>query len=460
MTPGGSRRLTPSPRSVASRSRESRPARSFEPKQIVLPILLVAIVVAATVLAHLKVHHTQETGADTAVALTRTLSCVQDFRAAKSQTGTVPVSQQGVETSGDRVTFAPAQAASGYAVQSATGKTRRATWLAGRACPSLGDDWWFVGVGSSVQHDSVLTLDNPEPVDATFDVTVYGPSGPIEIPGGFPPVPAGTSRAFDLANYIAASTKQFPNPDLSIHVTVTRGLVAASMRDKTWALTSRVAPSQQWVPSASAPSKRIQLMTVPGVIGSGTSLVVANPGSAVAVVSVKAINTEATFTPTSYNTLSIPPGETMAFPLGNLRKVAISSLVLTSKVRITATLRSVQGTAEAYAVPAQPIGAESTAGIPVGIPATLQLTADRTSSVTLLIIDAHGATVKTQVIRVAAGRVTAVPLPKNGVALRLAADRRSSVMAAVSLSKGGIAMIGMVPTANVARVPAVSPLAY
>lgn len=455
--PGGSRRRTSHsvPRRSGTVSSARHSVASVAWQRAILPVVVVAVVVAGSLLAHAKVPSTAEVTGNSAVMLTRTLSCVRDAHGSSARIGTVPPGTAGVTASGSRVSFAPGVAADGYAVQWASGKSHRATWIAARSCPSLGDDWWFVGVGSSKQHDTVLTLDNPQPVDATFALTVYGPQGQVVVPGaGSFLVHAGTSQSWDLGTL--APTR---DGDIAVRINVTRGLVAASMWE-TWARTPLYAPTHQWVPAVASPSRRLQLMTVPGAVAPGSTLLVTNPGSSNAVVQVKAVNPDATFAPAKFSVLNVPPGETLSVPFGDLRKVSINSLILTSNIRVSAMLRSVSGSAEAYAVPAQRIGAESTAGLPAGMPATLNLTASTTAEVGVQAVDAHGNVVLTKSVQVLAGKATTVALPKAAAALRLTSDRHSNAMAAISLGGAGIAMIGMAPTANAARVPAVIPQAY
>ena len=421
-----------------------------------VPVILVLIVLVASLAAQGHDHRKAPLQGDEATALSRTLSCVRDVPGSSSRVGTVPQRSSGYSVEGPRATFPPEAASDGYGTQWSSGKRGNTSWLAARACPALSGDWWFVGAGSSQQHHSVLTLDNPQSVDATFALTIYGPNGRITVPGGNALlVPAGTTRRWHL-NRIAATA----GGDLTVRVKVTRGLLAASMWD-TWSLTPGYAPVHQWIPSSRGPAKRVQLLGMPGRFTPGSSLLITNHDVDVsAVVKVRAINGSATFTPTKHAVVNVPPASTIAVPVGGLRKTAIDSLVLTSTHRITAGLRQARDGAEAYAVPARRLGAKSVVGLPAGVAARLVLTAARTTPVQVTALNAKGATLMSKSVAVPAGKTLKITMPPKAVALSVTSESDSTVTAAVALTRKGIAVLRMVPTANEAKVPVVVPQNY
>lgn len=420
-------------------------------RNLALSVALVVTVVVASVLAAGKQQpRAVEVNSSTAVTLSRTLSCVRDTSPSSVSSvriGTVPAGPSGgnvTATQAGRVVFAPQAAASGYGVQWASSKT----WFAARSCPSPADDWWFVGAGAGISHRSILTLDNPRSNDANVTVAVYGPKGQVDAPGlsGLR-VPAGQSLRIDLETVAPALG------DLSVHVSAIRGLVAASMWEQ-WAQSALAKSVWSWVPSAPLPAHQVALIGVPGKLSHAT-LFVTNRSSSSAVVNLKVVSGAATFTPTKHPTFTVPPDSTSAIALDDLLKVGIGGLELSSSAPITAGLRSVRGNVESYAAPAERIGAQSTVGLPGAASATLTLASPTASSVTVTAIDARGTVVLQKALALPASRTVSLALPKTAAALSLTSDRRSAIVGAVILDNGHIAVLGLVPTANAARVPAV-----
>lgn len=450
---GGSRRALPI----------KRPARlqgaRWDWRRAWAPVLCVVIVVGAAVFVSMRdaTKSTVRGAAD--MTLSRTLACVPDAANSSTRVGTVPAATKPVMITNGRAKFAPAEASSGYGVQWLPGRSGGTAWLAARSCPTVGDDWWFVGVGPSTQHSSVLTLDNPYDVDATATITAYGLEGPINIPGAsLFSVPAGSHQSWKLADFAADPAN--PTADITIHVTVTRGLVAASVWE-TWAQSITSPTVQQWVPVAPAAAKRIQLMTHPGALGEGSTLYVTNPGVSPTSVKMTGINAETSFAPVKHATFSVAAGSTSAVPIGDLGNVAFSSLVLSADQPITAGLRQVQGGGlEEYAVRAVPIGAQSTVGLPSGMGAALSLVAGTAADVAVLAIDAGGQTVLKKTVSIPAQRAMSLVLPAEAVAVRLNTLAAGEVSAAVALTGPGVAVLALVPTANVAVVPPVVPLPF
>lgn len=438
----GSRRLARLPR------QSSAPWQQIPWRTLALPVALVAVVVAMSLAAGGKQGPKDaEVAAGTEVTLSRTLSCVHDAGRSSLRLGTVPAASAGYTVASGqpgRVVFSPQAAASGYATQWATGKG----WLAARACPTPTDDWWFVGAGAGISHRSVLTLDNPRSNDANVTIAVYGPRGQVEAPGlsGLL-VPAGQSLRVDLEAIAPALG------DLTVHVSAIRGLVAASVWEK-WAESPVEKPVSSWVPAAVAPTTRLQLIGLPTKLSHGT-LLLTNPATTITTVRLRIVNGTAAFAPTSHQLLTLAPQSTTAVGIDDLIKRGVAAVELSSSAPITAGLRSVRGNVEAYAAPAMRIGAQSTLGLPTRVPASLVLTADMASSVEVMAVDSHGKVVLARTVTIAANITTTVPLPATATALRLVGDRRSSVSGAVIVEKNGMAVLGLVPTATAANVPAV-----
>lgn len=415
---------------------------------VALPVALVIVVVAMSLAASgRQAPKDTEPGAGTEITLSRTLSCVRDVSPSLTRIGTVPAGSTGYTMpSGQsgRVVFDSTAAASGYGAQWATSKG----WFAARACPTPADDWWFVGAGAGITHRSILTLDNPRTNDANVTIVVYGPQGQVEAPGlsGLL-VPAGQSVRLDLESIAPALG------DLSVHISAIRGLVAASMWER-WAASPIVKPVAAWVPAAVAPTSQVQLIGLPSKLNHGT-LLITNPAATSTVVKLKVVNGAATFAPARHQVLTIPPLSTYAVGIDDLLKVGVGAIQLSSSSPVTAGLRSVRGNVEAYAAPAQRIGAQSTLGLPSKVPATLVLTATSTTTMDVMAVDAGGKVVLSKTLTIPGNTTVTLALPATAAALRLVGDRRASASGAVIVDKNGMAVLGLIPTATAAKVPAV-----
>lgn len=386
----------------------------------------------------------------TSVTLSRSLSCVSDAPGAAQRIGTVPAGTTGYSTASGqpgRVTFQPAVADKGYATQWAAGHG----WLAARACPEPADDWWFVGVGAGISHRSYLTLDNPRTSDANVTITVYGPQGQVQAPGlNNLLVPAGQSLRLDLESVAPALG------DLAVHVNVVRGLVAASTWE-TWALSPVTPTVSSWVPPAPALATRVQVVGVPANLTAAT-LMVTNPNVSSVVVNLRVTTGSATFTPASHPSVTVPPGSTKPVDLTDLLKLGIGAVTVTSPSAaspITAGLRVVRGNTETYATTGLHIGAQSTAGLPDGFPASVLLTSLTAASMDLTAIDSKGAVLLTKNLAVPAAGLMSVSLPPGTAALALVGPADAGVSGSVIIDNGSMALIGLSPTATAAIVPPV-----
>jgi hypothetical protein len=215
-----------------------------------------------------------------------------------------------------------------------------------------------------------------------------------------------------------------------------------------------VKPVSSWVPAAVAPATQVQVIGVPKSLNHGTVLL-ANPGLTTTTVKLKVVNGIASFAPTTHQQLTIPPQTTLSVGIDDLIKRGVGAIQLSSTNPITAALRSVRGNVEAYAAPALRIGAQSTLGLPTRVPASLVLTASVTSSVQVMAVDSHGKVVLTKAVAIPANTTTSLALPSTATAIRLVGDRRSTASGAVIVDQSGIAVLGLVPTATAANVPAV-----
>ena len=263
-------------------------------------------------------------------------------------------------------------------------------------------------MGSASIHSSQLLLVNPDDGGAIADIEIYGDNGLLPIDGvrGVT-VPGGTTTAFDLAE-----TAPDRN-ELTVHVTVARGRLGASMVD-------RIADDRSyadWLPPQAEPASSTVLLGLAQGRGE-RQLVVANPSDDQARVQIKVIGSDSTFAALGLDELSIPPQSVSVTDVGDVVGDAVakeeSGLLVTSTVPVTSGLRSVVGSpAEdlSHAVAVTPVH-EAALLLPEGR-ATLVLAAPTESdSVTVTSYDAGGKHLRTE--RVAVKRLTTAALDLPG----------------------------------------------
>ena len=171
------------------------------------------------------------------------------------------------------------------------------TGAAATSCAAPQPDYWFTGVGSASIHSSELELVNPDAGGAIADIEIYGDSGllPVDAVRGVT-VPGGTATTIDLAETAPDRS------ELTVHVTVTRGRLGASM-------VNRIADDgsyADWLPPQAEPASSTVLLGLAAGRGE-RQLVVANPSDDQARVQVKVIGSDSTFAALGLDELSIPP---------------------------------------------------------------------------------------------------------------------------------------------------------
>jgi hypothetical protein len=344
------------------------------------------------------------------------------------------------------VEAAAGSAADAYAVRSASASS----WLAASACPSPAADWWLVGAGGGITHDTTLEIDNPRPGDALVDVSVLGPRGQVQAPGlQDVRVASGSRVTFDLARYAPAVG------DLAVHVTASRGLVSVSAPEQ-WTSTPSTKPVRDWVTPQPAAGRDTTLVGVPADAEHAT-LLVANPSAREAVVSVQFAGERGTFAPTGHARVNVPPATVVPVDLDGELRARPLAVRLTSQVPVSATVRAVRGRDESYVAAVSPLGEDAVVGVPPDATGELVLVAANGPARPRVVgYDARGREV---------GR-RQVDVPARGAArVRLWSGVRSvevtggaGVLGALVLGSGPtVATVPLTPTAGQARVPAVRP---
>ncbi len=313
-------------------------------------------------------------------------------------------------------------------------------------------DYWFTGAGSASIHSSVLELVNSDSGPAVADIEIRSQRGTISVNSlrGVT-VPGGTSTSIDLASTA-------PNRhELSVHVTVNRGRLGASLLDTI----DDDGRFTDWLAPAAAPATNNLLLGLTHGNGS-RQLVVSNTTDDQARVDLMVVGSDSTFAPLGLKEISVPPQATVVTDVTAIVRAAMAKdeagLLVTSTVPVTAGLRSLTGTprdlsAAVTAVPVQ----ESATVLPSG-EATLVMSApEESGSVSVTSYDADGAELSTK--RMAVKRLTtaSLALPKATSLVVVEAEGVALPGAIRVVGKDGTVVLPMTELVLTALVPSVTP---
>ncbi len=203
--------------------------------------------------------------------------------------------------SGDNATVSH-QGAGG--VEFVAGAHQSTGGLAVAACPRVVDDTWYLGAGTSSRHSSQLVLTNVADVVASVDIELWGPAGPIDaVDENDVVIEPGATTTVQISDLAVGSE------EVAIHVVRNRGAVTSALVDHS----SSVLGGTEILTSSGEPATETVLS---GVTGASTrTLLVANPGSSSASVTVNQTGAEGTFVPEGLDDLAVAAGSVVAVPL-------------------------------------------------------------------------------------------------------------------------------------------------
>jgi hypothetical protein len=328
----------------------------------------------------------------------------------------------------------------------------RSKGVAATGCPAPTPDQWFTGVGAGARHASVLELVNPDAGPALADVTVLGPTGPLDVRRlrGVA-VPGRGSVRLDLA--VAPR-----RGELTLRVATARGRLAASVLDSVDELGAGLS-SQDWLAAQGAPSSDNLLLGLP--TGEGTrTLLVANPGDDEVRVQLKIVSGKSTFVPAGVEPIRVAPGSTerisVAAPVESALRDGGLGLELTSSGPVTASLRTVAGGDLAETVASTPLEDETAAVLPGGRAQLLLAGATTEGTATVTGWTGSGRRVLRTSATVVPDRGTAVRLPPT-VRLVTVDPHTTPLRAGVLVTGRGATVLPLGPLVRNGLVPAVRP---
>lgn len=217
------------------------------------------------------------------------------------------------------ISVAGRRAADVVAAQTSRSQTSPPVGYLDAACSAPATDSFFAGAGTVPGEDAKVLLTNPSASPATAIVTVFGGAVVNQTPGGGITVAPHSQVAVPLLPFEAGARS------LGVHVHVTGGQLAAALLDVTG---PPLSPGGEFLPTISPAAVGV----IPAVIaGPGTkSVLVANPGSQTATVTIHVVRTEGTFTPLATTSLAVPGEQALTVDLTALLGKAPAALEFTA----------------------------------------------------------------------------------------------------------------------------------
>jgi hypothetical protein len=303
--------------------------------------------------------------------------------------------------------------------------------LASAPCVQPRPEYWFTGVGAGAEHASTLELTNPDAGPAVADVTVWGGTGPIDVPGlrGIT-LPGGETQRLDLGSVVPR------RGELMLHVVVSRGRIGASLVDEIPSIGARDATSA-WLPASPEPATENLLLGLPAAEPDGEptdTLVIGNALDDEARAEVRIVTEDAVFVPEGLEEVRIDPASTETVTLtetlrAQIEKGALGVLV-TSSEPVTATLRSVVDGDLVHAPVATGGDAALTALVPPGAARLVLARAGGAGVAIVASYDERGKRLQQKRLELTDGSGGEVKLPERTRLVRVT-PKRTDVTAAV-----------------------------
>lgn len=191
------------------------------------------------------------------------------------------------------------------AVQVTRATTGSSRGIEAVSCAEPGTEFTFVGGSTIVGNQLRLVLTNIDDSVAIVDLTLLGAGGPLNL--------TGASNGIEVKPHQRRSINLVtlgPNEtELTTLVTAVTGRVAAA--ETTSRLDGSIPRGVEWIPDAGPASRR---SLVPGMIEDAgkKTLVLANPGTEAANVTVQVVSATGTFTPAGLDSVSVSPGSVIS----------------------------------------------------------------------------------------------------------------------------------------------------
>ncbi|MCL3862689.1 DUF5719 family protein [Actinotalea sp. K2] len=272
--------------------------------------------------------------------------------------------------------------------------------LVAAACQPSATETWLVGGGTDLGTSARLVLQNPGRTPATVRLTLWGPSGPVEVAGA-PEflVPPGAERVV-LLEGVAAEQRR-----IVVRLQSSGGLVAAYLQDSQ--LRGLVPAGTDYVVAGRPPA---QQQVVPGIVVPGSEpdgadvavLRLLAPGTTGGTARVRLLGPDGEVELPGAQEVELEPGVVLDLPLGGLPAGAYTAVVDSEQAVVAGALitRGLGVGGQAPAPSAQrPVERAWPASVEPGVSGPLALPVGPRASLTIGVVGGTGpAQVTVQVV--------------------------------------------------------------
>ncbi|MDO5285756.1 MAG: DUF5719 family protein [Actinomycetia bacterium] len=311
---------------------------------------------------------------------------------------TRPVPASGVPaTRPDPYVVVGDQTVAGIATGAAGGGPMRGLWLA--SCGAATVEQVFPGLVSDADHRSFLVLTNPDPNQATVDISLYGSRGRIQAQGS-----RGVTVLGNSSRLVALEPLVTDKDPLTAVVRTSAGRVFSYARVEGQG-------GADWVTSA-APAATSGIITgIPGGSGART-LVLANPGDRRTTVTVEAMTQNGSFAPAGADQVDVSAESTVTVALDKALLGETAGLRIRSTQPVTGAVwaATADGTDLAVASTRRPFAGRSVLPVVPGGVLTVSNAGGQEAPLTLTVRDSSGAVIEQSTQAVPAGTTQQLPL--------------------------------------------------
>lgn len=361
------------------------------------------------------------------------------------QTATAPLAAAGVAGTGDAYVLSGTQELGGLSSGTASTSDFKGLWLTACTAPSI--EQTFVGLVSDATHSATLLITNPDPQQASVDVSFYGQSGPLATQGSRGLTVLGNStRTLSLAPLVGDAGP------------VTAVVSASEGRVATYARVTG-ATGADWVAPSEAAATVTTIAGVPGGDGDRT-LVVTNTSDRRTTVEVTVSTTSDSFVAVGAEAVPVEAGATVSIPLTDALRGEVGGLTVRATQPVAAALWATTPSGDLAVVPSRP-AFQGRSVVPMLAGSVLVATNPGTEPAALAVTMRDSGVVENQTVTVDPGLSLQVPLT-SGTSVELSTTspdlRLTTLVTSLDGADGiGVAAWGPGGPGDIRVTPSVDP---
>ncbi len=342
-------------------------------------------------------------------------------------TTAAPVPAAGVKGTAQPHVISGSQAIGGFSSATAASGPLKGLWLASCSPPSV--EQAFVGLVADASHTVSLFVTNPDPTQATVDITFFGPKGRIDTQG---------SRGLTV---LGNTTRQVPLASLvSGEGTLTAVVTASQGRASTYARVTGTA-GNDWVSASSPAATSATIAGIPGDTGT-RSLVVTNTSDRRTTAKVEVLAGSSTFVAAGADAVAIGAGATVTIPLETALAGEVGGVRVTATQPVVAAVWSTGATGDIAVSPARP-AFQGLSVVPIVPGSVLVASNPGAVAASLRVTLRNGASlVDTATVSVNPGTTMQVPMT-TGTTAQLATSSPDLRLTTVVTSLGSVTGLGV-----------------